>query len=156
EPSLDMRGSEPPLRNKTIGRRSAMERTARVAVNIVFVFLDDNAQPGEVEMSVQGLQWIVGPLDQIYPRLHHLRALREFQLKADSGGSRVWRYGEHVGPVRGAAVLQCRHRVHEALQDVSLVERSQQKTASLDGNNEEGRRDYVFSVDELPHRFLER
>ena len=61
-----------------------MERAARVAVDVLLVFTDDDAEPPEVQRGVERLQRIVGPLDQIEPHSYCTLALFEHE-GAESG-----------------------------------------------------------------------
>ena len=71
--------AEAPLGDEAVGRRPAVQRAARLAVDVLFVLLDDDAELGEVQVGVSGLERIVGPLDEVDPHVERGLPLRQLQ-----------------------------------------------------------------------------
>ncbi len=145
-----MRRVEPPLGDEAIGRRPAVQRAARHTVDVLFVLLDHHAQLREIEVRVERLEWIVGPLDELDAHLERALALREFQPEPEAAVARVARDAEHVRPLGQLAVPQRRDRVDEPLHHPGLVESAEQDAAALRRHDQDGGRDHVLGVGVAP------
>ena len=156
QPALDVGLPDVPLRDEPVRWRATMERTAGLAVNVFFVFRSHDAELGKIEVGVERLQRIERPFDELQAHLHRHLTLRQLQPGAKTGTSHVGSHPEHVRPLRGSALLDRGHRIHEPLHYIVRVERSEQDPAALDRDDQHRRRDNVFGVRISPHLTLER
>ena len=76
---LDVRAADPPLGDQPVGRGAAVQHAGGLAVNVAVVLLGDDAELGEVEVGVERLQRIEGPLDQVVALRQRPLALRQLQ-----------------------------------------------------------------------------
>ncbi len=148
-------GVDAPRGDEAVGRRPAVQRAARLTVDVLFVLLDDDAELGEVEVGVGGLERVVGPLDEVQPHGERGLALGQLQARPEAGGAHLRRHAQHVRPLRRPAVLDRRHRVHEPAHPPAIVEGAQQDAAALDRDDEHRRRDDVLGVGVSPDGLFE-
>src|ERR1700687_558597 len=78
------RRSYPPLCNKTVGRKTGVQRAGRAAVQIGQVATYDGAEPRNVETRVLELQRVKRPFDQINASNGRVSALFKLEKTPDS------------------------------------------------------------------------
>ena len=130
-----------------------MQRARRLAVDVLLVLLDDDAQLGEIEMGVQRLHRIEGPLDEIETHRQRAIALHQLQTVADAVSSVVLNDAEHVRPLRRPPFSDAGQRVHKADHPLA-VERADQDAAAFDADRE-NRDGYDVIVPRPPDLALE-
>ena len=115
----------------------------------------DDAETREVEMGVDGLQRVVGPLDQVQPHRQRRVPLRQLQPHPEPGAARLRHHPEHVRPLARPAVLDRRNRVDETFHRALVVEGAEQDAAALDRDDQHRRRYDIFGVGVAPDDALE-
>ena len=155
EAPLHMWRGQSPFRDEPVGGRPLVQRARRCAVNVLLVFFNHDAEPCEVQMGVERLQGIVGPLDEVDSHAQGALALREFELQSQAGGSRVGTHAQHVRPLRHSAILQCGERIDEALHFVRNIEPAKENPTALDRDDQNRGWNDIFRVGVPPHELFQ-
>ena len=130
DPPFDVRRGDPPLGDESIRGEAGPERAAGIlAVDVLFVLLDEDAEPGEVEVGVDRLQRIVSPLDQVEAHVQDAAALLELQHPADASAPERRQDAQHVRPVREAAAPDRGQRVDHPHESAGRIERADEDRA---------------------------
>src|SRR4051812_27986942 len=82
-----------------------MQRTARISINVLFVFTDHDTQLGEIEMRVQALKRIESPFDEIDSFRHRFLALFALQDKPEILSAIFRDHCGHMRPPKSPFVL---------------------------------------------------
>ena len=118
--------------------------------------MNNDAEPGEVQVRVECLEWIVGPLDQVDAHAECPLTLEQLEGDADAGASVGVEHAEHVRPLRRHAFLHRGNGINER-DHAGSVERTCEDAAALHGDRENRHRhdvtvpdapDFAFELDD--------
>ena len=91
-----------PRRDEAIGRRAAMQVARRIAVHVLGVLVRARTEFHEIEVRVEALQRVVGPLDPRVAARRHTARLFQLQSRAQPGTAQRLVDAGHVRPVQPA------------------------------------------------------
>ena len=131
-----------------------MQRAARQAIDVLFVFLDEHAELGEIQVGVQGQQRIVCPFDEVDAEPQRPFSLNELQLPAEPRAAVRRQHAQHVGPVGQRSPVDGGNRIDESDHCLS-VERTDQNGAAVCRHRQHRDGHDIVAVRILPDAFFE-